>query len=106
MDRAEKGILLRDSEADNCDSWYMQRGSSPVYVECRNTLNHLKFTKSEQLFLDAGCGTGRLTLQISQEFPNLKLEALDISTKSLKVLESKDANNSEAKQFVFFPQKN
>lgn len=101
MGRSDNEKLIRDSQSSFYDNWYLERGATPVLVEDTTIINHLRLSKHSSSFLDAGCGTGRLTHQIAINFPNLKVYGLDLSEKSLKVLKNKGAPNIITKQFDF-----
>lgn len=101
MSRSENESQLRDESAGVYDAWYMERGETPVFIEDTTILNYLAFTDKDKRFLDAGCGTGRLTYQIASKHPNLQIVALDLSKKSLEVLNNKGARNITTRSFDF-----
>lgn len=93
MNRSLDESLLRDSQAENYDNWYLDRGANAVLIEDEAIIDALKLDRNRNLrLLDAGCGTGRLISQISNSYPNLDIDALDISNESIKLLKSKDLN--------------
>lgn len=101
MSRSENESQLKDEGAGIYDSWYLERGEIPVFIEDTTILRHLNFETMDKSFLDAGCGTGRLTHQIACKYPNLKIVALDLSKKSLDILERKGAANITTRHFDF-----
>ena len=101
MGRSEDEVQLRNDGAGDYDSWYLERGERAVLVEDTTILRHLNFDNRDRSFLDAGCGTGRLTYQIACKHPNLKILALDLSEKSLECLNAKGAPNITTHPFDF-----
>jgi len=80
---------LRDKDALNYDKWYLDRGITAVEVEDEVILNKLEFTDNMN-FLDFGCGTGRFTEECKKKYPTLEIYGLDISPKSIEILDSKN----------------
>lgn len=83
-------IKLRDKDAQNYDNWYLERGKNAVYSEDETIMSKLNFSDEVKTFLDFGSGTGRLTVKIYDQNPNVKCFALDISPKSIEILNGKN----------------
>lgn len=80
-------IALRDQQAASYDEWILQtKGAYFDLVDRTMPLRWLRLAASHSV-LDAGCGTGRLTLPIAQRCR--EVWAVDFSPKSLEVLEQK-----------------
>jgi len=91
--RSADEIKLRDNDANNYDSWYYERGLSAVKAEDETVIYKLEFLENtEQKFLDFGCGTGRLTVKIKDQHPQIDVFGLDISPKSIDILNAKNKN--------------
>ncbi len=82
----KKEIRVRDEQADVFDSWYLQKGILFDWIERRAVISHLDLQKDD-VVIDAGCGTGRLTLEIAKKCK--KVYALDFSPKSIDLLNKK-----------------
>jgi ubiquinone/menaquinone biosynthesis C-methylase UbiE len=80
-------ITLRDQQAASYDDWILQtKGAYFDLVDRTMPLRWLRLERSHAV-LDAGCGTGRLTLPIARRCR--EVWAADFSPKSLEVLEQK-----------------
>jgi len=98
MIRSKDEIKLRDNDAEHYDKWYLDRGINAVTVEDTTILNYLKLKDVNNL-LDLGCGTGRLTEKIAKMYQNLSIIGLDISPKSIEILNNKKKTNIKAFTF-------
>ena len=92
MERSKQEKILRDNNAAEYDKWYLERGENAVFVEDETILFYLSFDNNVKRFLDLGCGTGRLTCNISKKFPLIDIYGLDISPKSIEILNNKQCN--------------
>jgi len=66
------------SKSHEWDSAAYQRISGPQYSWGQKVLARLKL-RGDELVLDAGCGTGRLTAGLLEQLPNGRVVALDLS---------------------------
>ena len=82
-----KEMLLRDQEADEYDEKIVPRYHHRLELSIYS--NALKPQKNEMI-LDAGCGTGRFTLEILKA--DAKVIAIDYSMKSLVICKKKCQN--------------
>jgi len=77
--------LEEDMDKVDVAQAYDDYSSSPVFrIERYLTVSELKKHNPEGILLDAGCGPGRLSLDIMRRFPELKIIGLDISRMMLK----------------------
>ena len=87
MSKQKKEIEARDSEAKQYEQRYLlSKGYLFDWVEKMTVLNALNL-QEEDVVLDIGCGTGRLSLEIAQRCR--KVYGLDFSTESIAVLNKK-----------------
>ena len=92
MRKSINEIVLRDRAADSYDDWYLERGVNAVKSEDLTIMKYLFIEKEDEInILDAGCGTGRFTEKMAQAYPQCKIYALDISSRSLDALRKKQA---------------
>ncbi len=85
-------VKLRDKDAENYDKWYTERGANAVFSEDETIISKLNISSNVSTFLDFGSGTGRFTVKIYDRYPHIKCYALDISPKSIEVLNDKNKN--------------
>lgn len=78
--------IARDNRAEDYEQWYLQKGFFFDYIEKQVILNTLNLNKND-IVLDCGCGTGRLTRLIAKKVK--KVYAIDFSPKSIEVLKKK-----------------
>ena len=84
MNNQEAEIVARDQEADEPEEWYIQnKGKYYNITEINTILSYVKPEKDD-IILDAGCGTGRITRILAKKCK--KIYAFDFSAKSLEVL--------------------
>lgn len=69
-----------------------------VIVELFNKIKENIPDSSENTLLDAGCGTGRITIPVTKHFPNLQITGVDVSTEMLSILRRK-ISKSEIKNY-------
>ena len=83
----EHEIKARDEFAEDYDRWYVEsKGHLFDWVEKEVVKRSLKLNRDD-IVLDAGCGTGRLTIEIARHVK--KVYAIDFSYKSIEVLNEK-----------------
>lgn len=63
----------------------------------KNLINHIK-AQSPETILEIGCGTGLLSLQLAEQFPNTNLIITDISPEMLAITSKKLQNQSSQNQ--------
>jgi ubiquinone/menaquinone biosynthesis C-methylase UbiE len=85
-------IKLRDKNSKNYDEWYMERGYNAVVSEDDTIFSKLNLNCRVENFLDLGSGTCRFTVKIHDRYPSINCYALDISPKSIDILNSKKRN--------------
>lgn len=76
-------IEIRDQNAAVYDSVYAEKGRWHDWVEKKVVLRALR-PSTDDVILDAGCGTGRITAELG-----CRVYALDYSAKSIEILRSK-----------------
>lgn len=87
MVNQDKEIEARDKDAENFEEWYVStKGHYHDFVEKKTILNHLNLEEND-VILDAGCGTGRITRLLAKNCK--KIYALDFSEKSIEILNKK-----------------
>lgn len=91
--RSVDEIKLRDEAAPIYDNWYLERGKNAVAAEDKAIINKLQLQDGIETFLDLGCGTGRLTAEIADLYPQMKCYGVDISPKSINILRNKNKKN-------------
>jgi len=83
-------IMLRDSEAAKYDDWYIKtKGLWWHETELKVLLPLLQLTQDDTL-LDAGCGTGRISIEAAPYVQDLY--GVDFSPVSIKMLLKRSAN--------------
>jgi len=87
MSIQQREIESRNQEAANFDAWYLgTKGILHDRVERESILDALKLGEGDTV-LDAGCGTGRITLEIAKRVS--KVYALDFAPACIEVLNRK-----------------
>jgi len=86
MSDQEQEIRARDEHAEGFEDWYLQKGYYYDWVE-KNALMYSLNLRKEDIVLDAGCGTGRLTRNIAGRCK--KVYGVDFSSRSIEVLKKK-----------------
>lgn len=80
-------ITIRDQQATTYDQWILEtKGPYFDFVDRSAPLEWLRL-ESHHTVLDAGCGTGRLTIPIAER--SREVWAIDFSPKSLEVVQRK-----------------
>lgn len=88
--RSEKEIKIRDEQAPEYEKWYLQRGKINVLLE-DTAIEKALDLQPEDVILDMGCGTGRFISDIAAKAK--KIYGLDISPKSIDILNAKHIKN-------------
>ncbi len=86
MTSQEAEIRARDEGAEGFEQWYIQKGILFDWVDKKTIMDALN-VQSEDIVLDAGCGTGRLAREIAKRCR--KVYAIDFSAKSIDILNRK-----------------
>jgi ubiquinone/menaquinone biosynthesis C-methylase UbiE len=87
MDTQEEEIESRNQEAEKFDAWYLgTKGILYDWVEKKSITDALDLKKGD-FVLDAGCGTGRITVEIAKRVS--KVYALDFAPASIQMLNKK-----------------
>jgi len=85
-------IKIRDQEAEKFEQWYLKKGRFFDWIEKKLILKNLNLSNND-IILDAGCGTGRITKEIAKKCK--KVYGVDFSPLSIKELEEKHIENIE-----------
>jgi len=94
----QEEIIIRNDQAETYEDWYLKKGVLFDWVERKSILNALNIQKDD-IVLDAGCGTGRLSIEIAKKCK--KIYALDFSQKSIDIL-NKKINDQKIKNIETF----
>ena len=86
MSRSEDEAKLRDEQAAIYDSWYLERGKWNVKIEDLAVKHALKLERTD-VFMDMGCGTGRLTEKLATKCKSTY--GYDISPASIEIMKNK-----------------
>jgi ubiquinone/menaquinone biosynthesis C-methylase UbiE len=86
MSNQDREIEARDKQAEIYESWYLQKGVLYDWVEKKTIINALEL-KTQDIVLDVGCGTGRITLEMAHKCK--KIYGIDFSTRSIDILNKK-----------------
>lgn len=89
---------MRNFQATNFDTWYIQdKGLWYNKVEIDSVVSLLACRK-EDVILDAGCGTGRVSTRIAPKIR--RLICVDFSVESLLILQNKLPDGLDRKSVV------
>lgn len=73
----------------------------PFKLLYRKVLSQLKLFHLKDSFIDVGCGSGNLIIQVAKKYPNLNLIGVDLSSEILELAKKKAVENNLNEKIVF-----
>ncbi len=73
----------------------------PFKLLHRKVLSQLKLFNLNDSFIDVGCGSGNLIIQVAKKYPSLDLIGVDLSSEILELAKKKAAENKINEKIVF-----
>ncbi|NVM38586.1 MAG: class I SAM-dependent methyltransferase [Candidatus Lokiarchaeota archaeon] len=73
----------------------------PFKLLYRKVLSQLNVFNLKNSFVDVGCGSGNLIVQVAKKYPNLDLIGVDLSSEILELAKKKAVENNVNEKIVF-----